>query len=159
KTFTTMTLSVLILLVSGLLRLLAFSGVLWSITPWLFLAAVGYTVAGTLGTILLGRRLVGLNDQQLRREADFRYGMARLREHAEEVAQVGGEQDQKTLLSQSFSRLVDNFLALIRVARNLGFFTTGYNYLPQIIPVLLVAHLYIGGSVEFGTITQAAMAF
>jgi putative ATP-binding cassette transporter len=45
------------------------------------------------------------------------------------------------------------------VNRNLGFFTTGYNYLIQIIPTLLVAPLFIRGEVEFGVITQSAMAF
>ena len=43
--------------------------------------------------------------------------------------------------------------------RNLGFFTTGYNYLIQIIPTLIVAPLFIRGEVEFGVITQSAMAF
>jgi putative ATP-binding cassette transporter len=54
---------------------------------------------------------------------------------------------------------VDNFRALIGVQRNLGFFTTGYNYLTQILPVLVVAPLYVRGEVEFGTVTQSAMAF
>jgi putative ATP-binding cassette transporter len=159
KIFTATTLSIVILLVNGVLTLLAFSGVLWSITPWLFLAAVAYAVAGSLGTILLGRRLVSLNNQQLRKEADFRFGLGRVREHAEAVAQVAGEEEQQGRLIRRLGRVVDNFREIIRVSRNLGFFTTGYNYLPQIIPAVVVAHLYIGGTVEFGTVTQAAMAF
>jgi putative ATP-binding cassette transporter len=51
---------------------------------------------------------------------------------------VGGEQEQKNLLSQRLTRVVENFRAIIIVSRNLGFFTTGYNYLPQIIPAVLV---------------------
>ena len=44
--------------------------------------------------------------------------------------------------------------------RNLGFFTTGYNYLIQIIPALIVAPMFIiGGVSEFGVITQSTMAF
>jgi putative ATP-binding cassette transporter len=159
RTFTATTLSILILLVNGILTLVAFSGVLWSITPWLFLIALGYAAAGSFGTILLGRRLVPLNNLQLQKEADFRYGLVRVREHAEAVAQVGGEEEQKRSLIARLARLVENFRSIIRVSRNLGFFTTGYNYLPQIIPALVVAHLYIQGVVEFGTVTQAAMAF
>jgi putative ATP-binding cassette transporter len=45
------------------------------------------------------------------------------------------------------------------VNRNLGFFTTGYNYLIQIIPVLIVAPLFIRGEAEFGVISQSSMAF
>jgi putative ATP-binding cassette transporter len=159
KSFTATTLSILILLVNGLLTLAAFSGVLWSITPWLFLVAVGYAAIGSLGTVWIGRRLVSLNNRQLQKEADFRYALGRVREHAEAVAQVAGEAEQKRLLGQRLARLVENFRDIIVVSRNLGFFTTGYSYLPQVIPALVVAELYFAGRVQFGTVTQAAMAF
>jgi putative ATP-binding cassette transporter len=159
KTFTQTTLSILILLVNGILTLAAFCGVLWAITPWLFLAALGYAAAGSLGTILLGRRLVTLNHQQLQKEADFRYALGRVREHAEEVAQVGGEEEQKGRLRPRLTRVVENFRSIIALVRNLGFFTVAYKYLPQIIPALVVAPLYMRGEVEFGVVTQAAMAF
>src|SRR4029079_10504561 len=48
---------------------------------------------------------------------------------------------------------------IIAVNRNLGLFTTGYNYLTQIIPALIVAPLFIRRDVEFGVVTQSAMAF
>jgi vitamin B12/bleomycin/antimicrobial peptide transport system ATP-binding/permease protein len=70
-----------------------------------------------------------------------------------------GEGEQKSRLGQRLARLVENFRAIIGVSRNLGFFTTAYNYLPQLIPVAVVAPLYIRGEVEFGVVTQAAMAF
>jgi putative ATP-binding cassette transporter len=41
----------------------------------------------------------------------------------------------------------------------LGFFTVAYKYMPQIIPAAIVAPLFFRGEVEFGTVTQAAMAF
>ena len=52
-----------------------------------------------------------------------------------------------------------NFRRITSVNRNLGFFTTGYNYLIQIIPALFIAPQFIRGEVEFGVITQSAMAF
>ncbi len=159
RTYTATTLSFAIMLVNGVVTLVAFSGVLWSIIPWLFVIALAYAAIGSLGTIVLGRRLVALNHQQLQKEADFRYGLGRVREHAEEVAQIAGEEEQKQLLGGRLDRVVENFRAIIRVSRNLGFFTTAYNYLPQIIPAAVVALLYIRGEVEFGTVTQAAMAF
>jgi vitamin B12/bleomycin/antimicrobial peptide transport system ATP-binding/permease protein len=55
--------------------------------------------------------------------------------------------------------LVANFRRITSVNRNLGFFTTGYNYLIQIIPSLFVAPQFIRGEVEFGVITQSAAAF
>jgi putative ATP-binding cassette transporter len=49
--------------------------------------------------------------------------------------------------------------AMIALNGNVGFFTVGYNYLIQLIPALVVAPLYIRGEIEFGKVTQAAMAF
>jgi putative ATP-binding cassette transporter len=159
KTFTTTTLSILVMLLNGILTLAAFSWVLWSITPWLVLVALGYAAFGSLGTIWLGRRLITLNNQQIQKEADFRFALVQLREHAEEVAEVGGEEEQKGRLLPRLARLVQNFREVIRVGRNLGFFITAFKYMPQIIPVAVVAPLYMRGTVEFGAVTQAAMAF
>ncbi|HEY1381818.1 MAG TPA: SbmA/BacA-like family transporter, partial [Gemmataceae bacterium] len=159
KTFAVTTLSIFVLTVNGVMTVLAFSGVLWLITPWLFLAALGYALAGSVGTLWLGRRLIALNNLQLRKEADFRYGLGRVREHAEAVAQAAGEADQRHRLDRWLANLVENFREVIRVSRNLGFFTVAYKYFPQIIPAAIVAPLYFRGSVQFGAVTQAAMAF
>jgi vitamin B12/bleomycin/antimicrobial peptide transport system ATP-binding/permease protein len=155
KTFTTSSLSFIVLLFNALLTLSLFLGVLWSITPWLVLTAVLYSAAGSLGTILLGRRLVPLNNNQLRKEADFRFALVRVREHGED-----GERDQAAqTLWECFNQVVHNFRAIIAVTRNVGFFTREFNYLIQIIPALVVAPLYIRNDVPFGAIAQAAMAF
>jgi putative ATP-binding cassette transporter len=159
QTFTMMMLSILIMLFNGIMTLAAFSWVLWSITPWLFLVAYGYAGIGLLGTIVLGRRLTLLNNQQIQREADFRYGLGRLREHGEAVARAGEEEQARGRLSAGLTSLVQNFLVVIRVNRSLGFFITAFNYMPQIIPAVVVAPLYIRGAVQFGAVTQAAMAF
>ena len=103
-TFTASSLSFVILLFNAVVTFVAFAGVLWSITPWLFLAAVVYALVGSLGTILIGRRLVPLNNLQLKKEADFRYGLGRVREHGPAVAQRGGEAEEKTRLAGRLRR-------------------------------------------------------
>ncbi len=159
RTFTASSLSFVILIFNAVVTFAAFAGVLWSITPWLFFAAVVYATIGSFGAILIGRRLVSLNNQQLKKEADFRYALGRVREHGGAVAQLGGEGGEKSRLTGRLDSLVDNFRSIIRVSRNLMFFTVAYDYMPQIIPVMLVAPLYIRRVVELGTATQAAMAF
>jgi putative ATP-binding cassette transporter len=159
KTFTTTTMSIFVLSVNGIVTVLAFSSVLWLITPWLFVAAFGYALAGSVGTLWLGRHLITLNNRQLRKEADFRYGLGRVREHAEAVAQAAGEPGQRRRLDRWLARLVENFREVVRVTRNLSFFTVAYKYMPQIIPAAIVAPLYFRKSVPFGAVTQAAMAF
>ena len=65
EAFTATTLSFTLIFLNGTLTVVAFSGVLWTISPLLFGVAVGYAALGTLLTILLGRPLVGLNYRQL----------------------------------------------------------------------------------------------
>lgn len=62
-------------------------------------------------------------------------------------------------LQSRIEALLANQRRITSVGRNLGFFTTGYNYLIQIIPALIVAPLFIRGQVEFGVVTQSGMAF
>ena len=159
KTFTTSTLSFTVLILNALLALSLFLGVLWSITPWLVLTAVLYSAAGSLGTILLGRRLVPLNNDQLRKEADFRFALVQLRQDGDSDNHNNGQAPTKDQLSDRFKKLVENFRQIISVNRNVGIFTREFSYLIQIIPALVVAPLYIRNEVPFGVIPQAAMAF
>ncbi len=159
RTFVAMTLSLFLMLLNGTLTVIAFSGVLWSISPRLFVVGIVYAAVGSLLTVLLGRRLIALNYAQADREADFRTGLLEVRENAEAVALHRRERQLELGLHERLLGLVHNTKRIIAVNRNLGFFTTGYNYLIQIIPALVVAPLYIRGEVEFGVITQSAMAF
>lgn len=159
KAYTTGTLSFLLMFLNSSFTVVAFSGVLWSISPLLFMVAVLYAGGGSLLAIKLGRPMIGLNYDQLDREANFRACLIRVRENAEPIALLHREAHMHKDLLGHLHRLVENMKKIIEVNRNLGFFTSGYNYLIQIIPALIVAPLFINGTVEFGVIIQAAMAF
>jgi len=159
RVFTATTLSFTLMFMNGALAVLSFSGVLWTISPLLFGVALGYAVLGTLVTIYLGRPLIGLNYRQSDREASFRSDLIHVREHAESVALLRGEGWLTARLLERIDGFAENFRGIISVNRNMGFFTTAYNYLILIIPTLIVAPLFIRGKVEFGVVTQSAMAF
>ncbi len=159
RAFTTTTLSFLLLLLNGSFTIVAFSGVLWSISPTLFGVAVAYAAVGSALTVLLGRRLVGLSYRQSDREAAFRSELVHVRENAETIALSRREGRLAQRVSLRVTELTENARSMITVNRNLGFFTTGYNYLIQILPALVVAPLFIRGEAEFGVIPQSAMAF
>jgi len=159
RVFTATTLSFTLMFMNGALSILSFSGVLWTISPLLFGVALGYAILGTLATIYLGRPLIGLNYRQSDREASFRSDLIHVREHAESVALLRGEGWLTDRLLGRIDGFADNFRRIVSVNRNVGFFTTGYNYLILIIPTLIVAPLFIRGKVEFGVVTQSAMAF
>jgi putative ATP-binding cassette transporter len=156
---TTTTLSFLLMILNGSLAAISFSGVLWSISPTLFMTAVLYATAGSALTVWLGRPLVGLNYRQSDRDADFRAELIRTRENADGIALAGKESDIRARLMNGIDGVIGNLRQIIAVNRNLSFFTSGYNYMIQLIPVLIVAPLFIEGKVEFGVIGQSSMAF
>lgn len=159
KAFTVTTLSFALILLNSGFTVIAFSGVLLEISPLLFSVAVLYAAAGSYLTIRLGRPLVRLNYDQLDKEADFRSTLIHLRENADPIALLGQEYPLQGRLFERLAEVVKNFHKIIQVNLRLNFFTTGYNWLIQIIPILVVAPLYFRGEVEFGVVTQAAMAF
>jgi len=159
RMFTATTLSLLLILLNSTISLFAFAGVLWSITPWLFVAVIVYAAVGSLCTLTLGRPLVRLNISQLKREADLRYQLVRVRERGEGLAADSGRAAERARVVSRLDAAVENLRRVIAVNRNLGFFAISYNYLAQVVPVLIVAPLYMRGDVEFGAVTQAVMAF
>ncbi len=159
KAFTTTTLSFTLLLLNGTLTAISFSGVLWSISPFLFCVAVVYAVCGSCITVLLGKRMIRLNYNQLDMEANFRAELIHVRENSESIALAHREGRFRARLKKRLNDLTRNFRRLIQINRNLGFFTNGYNYFIQIIPALIIAPMFIRGHVDFGVITQATMAF
>lgn len=159
RAFTVTTLSFVLMALNSGFTILAFSGVLWSITPVLFTVAVLYAACGSYVAIVLGRPLITLNYNQLDKEASFRSGLIQVRENAESIMLERHEPRQAARLLHRLEDLVGNLRRIIAVNRNLGFFTTGYNWMIQIIPALIVAPAFIDGEIEFGVITQSAMAF
>ena len=159
RSFTASTLSFLLMWLNGTFTILAFSGVMWSISPLLFMVAVGYAVLGSALTVAFGRPLVRLNYDQSDREASFRAELVHVRENAESVALLQREGRLSARLRRRLDALIGNARRIVSVNRNLSFFTTGYNYGIQIIPALIIGPLFIQGKVEFGVITQSAMAF
>ncbi len=63
----------------------------WNIPGYLVWAALIYALIGTYFTHLIGWPLVGLNFNQQRFEADFRFNLVRVRENSEQIALLKGE--------------------------------------------------------------------
>lgn len=159
KQLTTTTLSFLLMMLNATLTVLSFSGVLWHISPKLFIIAVAYALVGSALAIWLGRPLVRLNYRQSDFEASFRTELIHTRENGEKIAATGTEPDVRARLNSHIDSVVSNLRHIISINRNLNFFTSGYNYLIQLIPVLIVAPMFIQRQIEFGVIGQSAMAF
>ncbi|HEX5100407.1 MAG TPA: hypothetical protein VFV94_12945, partial [Polyangiaceae bacterium] len=78
---------------------------------------------------------------------------------AESVALLKLEGRLKARLSTRLDALVLNMKRIVAVNRSVGFFATGYGYGIQLLPPLIVGPLFMKGKVDFGVVTQSAMAF
>ena len=159
RNFTVSSLSFLLIALNSLITLLTFIGVLWLISGTLVTLLVVYALAGTGISILIGRKLVRLHYHQYEKEANFRYALVRVRDNAESIAFYRGEKREHLDLFNRLTTAVANMRLIIICNRNLAFFTNSYNYLALVLPVAIVAPMYMRGQVEFGVVTQAADAF
>jgi putative ATP-binding cassette transporter len=158
--FTQKSLSFLLVLVNALFQLFAFSGVLWKISRELVAFLIFYAAVGTLMTLgVFGKRMVALNFQQLQREADYRFGLIRLRENAEAIAFYRGEGEESREITRRFGSLFDNFNRLIRWTFGLNLFQYSYSLLTLGLPSLIIAPRVLSGELEVGRVVQAAGAF
>lgn len=159
KNFTATTLSFALIVLNSFVTLISFVGVLYSISALLVGVLVVYATLGTLLTILIGRRLVKIHYSQYQKEADFRYGLVRIKDNAESIAFFRGEPRERLDLMHRLGFVIRNSLELIGWNRNLAFFTSGYNYIALVVPVAVVAPIYLSGKIDFGAVTQGAAAF
>ncbi|KNA06457.1 hypothetical protein SOVF_180880 [Spinacia oleracea] len=159
STFTGTALGFSLTLFNAAIDLISFSNILFGIYPPLFIVLLVYSIGGTAISIFLGKGLVTLNFLQEKKEADFRYGLVRVRENAESIAFYSGEEKELQMLVQRFSSAFQNLTRLLISSRNLEFFTNGYRYLIQILPVAVIAPMYFSGKIEFGVINQSVSAF
>lgn len=161
-------------LLAAVATLVTFGGVLWTLSSdwripidgtllhvpgllvWAALIAAGISITVAQ---LVGRRLVPINYDRLRFEADFRYGLVRFRDHVKEVALSRGDAAERQGAAERFQKVYDVFLQLVRAERNLSLVTGGVGQLSGLLPLLLAMPAYFGGLLTLGMILQARVSY
>jgi putative ATP-binding cassette transporter len=157
-------------LLSNVVTLFSFIGVLWLIGPplhiggvviqgYLVWVAVLYSIAGTYFTQLIGRRLVPLTFQQQQVEADFRFNLVRVRENTEQIALYRGESEEADGLGHRFAAIYQNWWKIMNRTKALNFFTIGFAQVAVIFPIVVAAPNYFAGVFELGVLMQIASIF
>ena len=133
--------------------------ILWSISRTLTLSLFGYAAFATTVLVVSGRNLVRINFDQLRYEADFRYGLVHVRDNAESIAFYSGEVPEQQETERRLGSVVRNFNLLIiwRVIIDVMRRTIGYAGI--FFPYLLMAPAYFAGEIDYGGFVQANFAF
>ncbi len=134
-------------------------GSTFAIPGYLVWAALIYAAVGTVLTHLIGWRLIPLNFNQQRFEADFRFNLVRTRENAEQIAALHGEAAERESHANRFSNVVDNWIAIMRRTKKLTFFTASYQQASVIFPYIVVSPAYFSGAMQLGGLMQTASAF
>ena len=172
--FVEQTLALGIGLLSSIVTLASFVVILWGLSNeaplhlfgsdipipgYLVLGALIYALLGTLLTHLIGRPLVGLNFQQQRFEADFRFNLVRARENAEQIALLRGEPAERARLLSRFALVVENWIGIMQRTKKVTAFTSSYSQAAVIFPYILVAPAYFADKIQLGGMMQTASAF
>src|SRR4051794_10009257 len=172
--FVEQTLTLGIGLLSAVVTLASFVFILWglsneaplhlfgrdvAIPGYLVWGALVYAILGTTLTHLIGWPLVGLNFQQQRYEADFRFNLVRARENAEQIALLHGEGVERSRLLSRFAFVAENWLGIMQRTKKLTAFTATYSQASVIFPYVLVAPAYFAEKVQLGGLMQTASAF
>ncbi|MDB5790204.1 MAG: transporter ATP-binding protein/permease [Massilia sp.] len=160
NTFTGRSIHFLLIFLGSIMQLVAFSTVLWSISQVLVGVLAVYALLGTVVALyVFGNPLIHLNFWQLRREADFRFSLMRLRENAESIAFYRGEAQERAHIDSKFDKVINNFARLIKKQRSLNLFQRTFSQLTLVLPFVILAEGVLSGELEVGRAVQAAGAF
>ncbi len=161
------------LLYNGL-QLISFVDILWmlsgvvsihlggttlSIPGHMVWIAVIYAVAGAALALRIGHPLVGATNLRQSEEANFRFGLVRVRESSEAIALIRGEADERRrlggLLGLVMAAWRQQSSGLVRILM----FTTAYSMLATTLPLIIASPRYIMGMITLGALVQTAQAF
>jgi putative ATP-binding cassette transporter len=172
--YTQQTVAITMGLLNSVVTLFSFMFILWTLSGPLSFALGGmnitipgymlwvaliYALVGSVLTYWIGRPLVHTNFMQERYNANFRFGMTRLRENAESVAFYGGEADEKRRLEGTFRDIWNNWYLYMRQTKRITWFTSFYGQAAVIFPFVVGAPRYFSGAIQLGGLMQINSAF
>ncbi|WP_250514093.1 ABC transporter ATP-binding protein/permease [Caballeronia sp. INDeC2] len=174
QSFATTTLSLSLDLLSTLVTLVTFITILWTLagaltfslgaTPitipgYMVWAAALYAILGSLIIQKVGHPLVSINYQQQKVEADFRFGLIRVRENAEQIAFYDGISTETANAKTIFQRIRDNWWLIMKYTKRMTFVLSFYGQIAIIFPIMVAAPRYFAGAFSFGVLMQISSAF
>jgi len=159
NSFTSDALDYAMTVLQAIVTTITFFGILWAISRWLAVCLIGYALLGTWLALVIGRRLVTINFNQQRFEADYRFALVHARDNAEAIALYDGASGELHQLRRRFGKVIGNFKVMILWQRHLSLFTAAYDNAAGLVPYFVLARAYFSGRFELGEFTQAAYAF
>ncbi|MEH2198292.1 ABC transporter ATP-binding protein/permease [Nostoc sp.] len=140
------------------LEMITFLVILWSISQFVAVALVAYTIIGNVIAVYLAQELNKINQEELESKADYAYALTHVRNHAESIAFFQGEKQESNIIQRRFSNMIKSATRKINWERNKDIFSRGYQAVIQIFPFIVLGPLYIRDEIDFGQVGQASLA-
>jgi vitamin B12/bleomycin/antimicrobial peptide transport system ATP-binding/permease protein len=132
--------------------------IVWSISQFVAICLVGYTILGNIIAVYLTQELNKISQEELELKADYTYALTHVRNHAESIAFFQGENQESKIIQRRFINLITSAKRKINWERNKDIFNRGYQAIIQIFPFIVLGPLYIQDDIDFGQVGQASLA-
>ncbi|MEH1869662.1 MAG: ATP-binding cassette domain-containing protein [Nostoc sp.] len=140
------------------LEMATFLVILWSLSQFIAVVLLVYTIIGNLIAVYLAQELNKIKQEELEFDADYTYSLTHVRNHAESIAFFQGEKKELNIIQRRFNNIIKSTKRKINWELTQDIFNRGYQAAIQIFPFIVFGPLQIRGEIEFGEIAQASLA-
>ncbi|HEV2503653.1 MAG TPA: ABC transporter ATP-binding protein/permease [Mesorhizobium sp.] len=130
-----------------------------TIPGFLVITALIYASITSTSMFVIGRNFVQLSEAKNQAEAEFRYVLTRVRENGESIALLGGEEEERSGIDQTFAGVLSRWARLTGQHMRTTMVSQGSSLFAPVVPILLCAPKFLDGSMTLGQVMQAASAF
>lgn len=114
-----------------------------------------YALFGTNCSVRVGHKLVQARSDQARLGGYFRVGLVFVEKFAEPIAVYRSEERELEKLTKRYEDALANSFLILKLQRNLLFFTESYDRLAAILPYAVLAPFFFEGQIPFGSISRS----
>lgn len=118
-----------------------------------------YVLVSTAFAFQIGKPLIGLNFNNERLNANYRYALVRIKEYAESIAFFKGEKMEKNQLVMQFNNVIDNLWQIVYRTLKFNGFNLAITQISVIFPFLIQATRFFEKQIQLGELMQTAQAF
>jgi putative ATP-binding cassette transporter len=118
-----------------------------------------YAMGATGTMFVIGRRLVTVSESKNQAEAEYRYLLTRVRENAEGIALLKGEDEERRGVDRSFATVLRTWRDVCIQSIRTTIVSQTSGYIAPILPIILCAPKFLDDAMTLGEVMQAASAF
>lgn len=156
--------------VSSMVSLVSFTVILWQLSGPLtlfdteiprgmvFLAYI-FVIIATIVAFRIGKPLIRLNFLNEGLNANYRYGLVRVRDNSENVAFYRGEPVERVGLLTRFSAVIANYWRIVFRSLKFQGWNLGVTQASVIFPYVIQAPRFFSQQITLGDVNQTAQAF